>query len=116
MPQAASISGVANTIEAEIIGADHPGSAFAKLIGGQDLLVDEASHCGVTDLEVSGGFGQRDFAPFGPLTLTVGRDLAMVAQKAYARAGPAIAAPGCLAGAVEQACNGVVGHLAGQGP
>ena len=56
MPQAASISGIANTIETEIFGADRPRSAFAQLIGGQDLLVDEAAHSGLTDLEVSGGF------------------------------------------------------------
>lgn len=95
MPQAASISGVADTIEAEIIGADHPWSAFAQLIGGQDLLVDEAARSGLTNLEVSGGFRERDFAPFGPLTLAIGRDLAMVTQEAYARAGPAIATPSC---------------------
>jgi hypothetical protein len=37
MPQAASISGVANSIEAKVVGADYPGSAFAQLIGAQDL-------------------------------------------------------------------------------
>jgi hypothetical protein len=105
---------LANSIEAKVVGADHLGSAFAQLIGRQDLLANETAHSGLTDLEVRSGFCERDLAPFGPFTLTVGRDVAMIAQEAYARAGPAIATLGGLAGAVEQACDGLVGHLAGQ--
>jgi hypothetical protein len=40
MPQAASISGVANSIEAKVVGEDYPGSTFAQLIGAQDLLAE----------------------------------------------------------------------------
>jgi hypothetical protein len=51
-------------------------------------------------------------SPFRPAHPTVGRDLAMVAQEARARPGPAIAMPRCLAGAIEQACDSFVESLA----
>ncbi len=95
----------------EIGGADHPGCSPALLLGRQTALVDETANGCFADFEAGGGLLERDLAAFGTLARTVRLDAVVVAQPAHASAGPAVAAPGLLSSPVEQARDGLVGHL-----
>ena len=98
----------------EIPGPDHPGSALAVLGSRQDFLLDEPAHRCFADIQNFGRFFHRDLAALGALALTVRRDAAMIAQEADPRTGPAVAAPGRLAGAIEDRRNRLVGQLPGE--
>src|SRR5215471_1879106 len=57
---------------------------------------------------------KRYFAPLGPLAFAIDGNTVVAAERAYARLGPAIAAPGRPADTIEEPRNLLVGHQARQ--
>ena len=57
---------------------------------------------------------KRYLAPLGPLALAIDGNAVVAAERADPRFGPAVAAPGRLAGAIEKPRDLLVGHQARQ--
>src|SRR3954468_7469722 len=76
-----------------------------------DLLLDQAPDRRFAHVEDFGRFLERYLTAHRAFALAIRRNLAMVAQRANPRAGPAVALARCLAGAVEHGRNGLIGHL-----
>src|SRR4051812_16361099 len=76
-----------------------------------DLLLDQAPDRRFAHVEDFGRFLERYLAAHRAFALAIRRNLAMVAQRANPRAGPAVALARCLAGAVEHGRDGLIGHL-----
>src|SRR3954469_7184154 len=76
-----------------------------------DLLLDQAPDRRFAHVEDFGRFLERYLTAHRAFALAIRRNLAMVAQRADPRAGPAVALARRLAGAVEHGRDGLIGHL-----
>src|SRR3954452_2947693 len=90
---------------------DHPRCTFAKLMSRHDLLLDQAPDRCLAHVQDFGRFLKRHLTARCAFALAIRHNLAVVAQRANPRAGPAVALARCLAGAVEHGRDGLIGHL-----
>src|SRR4051812_12361573 len=110
-PLATSLGSTPDRLVVEVACPDHPRCTFAKLMSWHDLLLDQAPDRRFAHVEDFGRFLERYLTAHRAFALAIRRNLAMVAQRANPRAGPAVALARCLAGAVEHGRNGLIGHL-----
>src|SRR3954466_2339742 len=110
-PRARSLGSPPDCLVVEVACPDHPRCAFAKLMSWHDLLLDQAPDRRFAHVEDFGRFLERYLAAHRAFALAIRRNLAVVAQRANPRAGPAVALARCLAGAVEHGRDGLIGHL-----
>src|SRR3954465_12287699 len=110
-PLATSSGSTLDRLVVEVACPDHPRCAFAKLMSWHDLLLDQAPDRRFAHVEDFGRFLERYLTAHRAFALAIRRNLAMVAQRANPRAGPAVALARCLAGAVEHGRDGLIGHL-----
>src|SRR5271163_5071004 len=94
----------------DIPALDHPGRAFAVLLGRNDASLDPAKHGYGAPVEHPGCFGQCDFATLGPFAVYVDRNAVRVAEATYPRLRPSVEPAGSLSCSVEHPGNGLVGH------
>ena len=88
---------------------DHPGRAFAILLGGNDASMDLAKHRQGVQIEHPGCFSQRDFATLGPLAVRVDRDAVRIAEAPHTRLRPPVQSACSFSCSVETG-NGLVRH------
>src|SRR4029077_7894587 len=89
---------------------DHPGGAFAILLGENDASMDLAKHRQGVQIEHLGCFTQRDFATLGPLAVRVDRYAVRVAETPHTRLRPPVQSACSFSCSVEQTGNGLVRH------
>src|ERR1700687_1381708 len=85
---------------------DHPGRAFAILLGGNDASTDLAKHRQGAQIEHPGCFSQRDFTTLGPLAVHVNRDAVRVAEAPDTRLRPPVQSACSFSCSVEHTGNG----------
>ena len=91
-------------------GLKHPGRALAQLTSRNDAALDHAQRGhGVYLHDLRCRF-KRKLTTVGPFTRTMDANAIVIAEGVDPRLGPAIAAPGRLAGAIEEPCDLFVGH------
>src|SRR3954463_16122703 len=95
----------------EVARPDHPRCTFAKLMSRHDLLLDQAPDRCLAHVQDFGRFLKRHLTARCAFALAIRHNLAVVAQRANPRAGPAVALARRLAGAVEHGRDGLIGHL-----
>ena len=110
-PLATSIGSIPDRLVVEVARPDHPRCTFAKLMSRHDLLLDQAPDRCLAHVQDFGRFLERHLTARRAFALAIRRNLAVVAQRADPRAGPAVALARRLAGAVEHGRDGLIGHL-----
>src|SRR5215467_1908075 len=101
-------------IRGQVLCLEYPRRAPAQLAPFDDAATYHAQRRHDAHSHDSRRRFKRYFAPLGPLAFAIDGNAVVTAERAYARLGPAIAAPGRLAGAIEEPRNLLVGHQARQ--
>jgi|SRR6516165_7340664 len=101
-------------IRGQVLHLDYPRRAAARLAPFDDAAPNHAqrrhnAHTYALCYSFKGQLSPRD-----PLAVAVDGNAMVTAERAHPRFGPAIAAPGRLAGAIEEPRNLLVGHQARQ--
>src|SRR5512132_1914941 len=89
---------------------NHPGRAFAVLLGRNDPSTDPAKYGYRAQVEHPGRFGQGDFATLSPLAVHVDRNTVRIAEATDTRLRPSVQPTCSLSGSVEHTGNGLIGH------
>jgi hypothetical protein len=79
---------------------NHPGRAFAVLLGRNDPSTDPAKHGHRAQIEHPGGFGQGDFATLSRLAVHVDRNTMRIAEATETRLRPSVQPTCSLSGSV----------------
>src|SRR6266404_9430143 len=106
--------GVLLTIRSHVLRLDHPRRAPAQLApldGAEPDHAQRRHHAHIHDLRRR---FKRDLAPLGPLAFAMDSNAMVTAKRADPCLGPAIAASGRLAGAIEKPRDLLVRHQARQ--
>src|ERR1700751_3349747 len=106
------MGGVLRAISGNVRGLECPGRTATYLPSLDDAEPGQAQRRHDTHFNDLRRRFKLDLAALGPLALAMNRNAIMAAKRANACLGPAIAAPDRLAGAIEQSCDLLVGHLA----
>src|SRR5258708_36975578 len=106
--------GVLLSICGHVLRLDRPGCAPAKLAPLDDAMADHAQRRHDAHIHDLRRLFKRYLAPLGPLALAIDGNAVVAAERADPRLGPAVAAPGWLAGAIEEPRDLLVGHQARQ--
>src|SRR5215472_1226418 len=101
-------------IRGQVLCLDYPRRAPAKLAPFDDAAPNHAQRRHDAHIHDLRRRLKRYLAPFGPLALAIDGNAVVAAERADPRLGPAIAAPGRLADAIEKARDLLVGHQARQ--
>ena len=108
------IGGAAYRDLVEGAGFDDPRRPLAKLLRWHDGLLDQAADRRLADIENGRRFFERHFSTLSTLAIAIGGNLAMIAHRTYARAGPSLSSPRRLAGPIENGRNRRIRHQSRQ--
>src|SRR5215471_6057027 len=98
----------------EVLCRDYPRRAPAKLAPFDDAAPNHAQRRHDAHIHDSRRRLKRYLAPLGPLAFAIDGYAVMAAERAHARLGPAIAAPGRLASAIKKSRDLLVRYQACQ--
>ena len=101
-------------IRGQVLRLDDPRRTPAQLAPFDDAAPNHAQRRHDAHIHDSRRRLKRYLAPLSPLAFMIDGNAVEAAERAYPRLGPAIAAPGRLAGAIEEPRNLLVGHQARQ--
>src|ERR1700757_5016385 len=101
-------------ISGQILCPDYPRRTPAQLVPLDDAAPDHAQRRHDAHIHDLRRRLKRYLAPFGPFAFTIDGNAVVAAERADPSLGPAIAAPGRLAGAIEKPRDLLVGHQARQ--
>src|ERR1700694_3787183 len=105
---------VLRAIRGRVFRLDHPRRAPAQLSSLDEPTLDQPKRRHDAHIDDLCRRLKRYLAPVGPLALAIDGNAMVAAERADPRLGPAVAAPGRLAGAIEEPCDLLVGHQARQ--
>ena len=89
-----------------ISSVDHPGRAFAVLLGRNDASTDPTKHRDGTQIKHPSGFGQGDFTTLSPLAVHIDCNAVRITEATDTRLRPSVQPAGSLSGSVEHTGNG----------
>src|SRR5215469_66013 len=101
-------------IRGQVRRLDYPGCTPAQLAPFDDAALNHAQRRHDAHIDGLRRRLKRYLAAFSPLAFAIDGNAMVAAERADPRLGPAIAAPGRLAGAIEKPRDLLVGHQARQ--